>query len=267
MKNIIPRLETISKENNNMGILSKYLLGYKGDFTDLKISKICDDLYISVASATRLAKRLDLDGFTSLKIYLAEEKIRNETSMMKYHDITAQKYYDDIMKSLSITLGEADNQKINKVSCLIKDSKKVNFFAVGGSNIVITDLAQKLSRIKIPVTYHSDPHVQFVEAANSTTGEVCLGLSYSGLTHEILANLQQSKANGAITVLITNNKNIKYEFLDYVIDVSSTDNSMRTYSISSRFSALAILDLIYLNIIDSNLEYYNHLLEGNRYIK
>lgn len=267
MKNIIPRLEVISKENNNMGILSRYLLDYQGDFTDLKISKICDDLYISVASATRLAKRLDLDGFTSLKIYLAEENVRNKTSMMKYHDITAQKYYDDIMKSLSVTLGEADNHTINEVSYHIKSCKKVNFFAVGGSNIVITDLAQKLARIKIPVTYHSDPHVQFVEAANTNKGEVCLGLSYSGLTHEILANLQQSKTNGAITVLITNNKNINYQFLDYVIDISSTDNSMRTFSISSRFSALAILDLIYLNIIDSDLDYYNKLLESNRYIK
>lgn len=267
MKNIIPKLESISKENSNMGMLAKYLIEYDGDLAELKISKICDDLFISVASATRLAKRLELDGFSQLKIYLAQERSTNQKSTHRYTNITSQKYYDDIMSSLNGTLAAIDNETITKVSYEISHSSKVNFFAVGGSNIVVTDIAQKLSRIMIPVTYHGDTHIQYVEASNCKLGHVSVGLSYSGLTHEILANLQISKKNGAVTVLITNNKNVNYDFLDYVIDISSTDNSTRTYSISSRFSSLAVLDLIYLNIIDSNPEYYKQLLEHNRYIK
>lgn len=267
MKNIIPKLEVISKEQNNMGILANYLLEYDGDLADLKISKICDDLYISVASATRLAKRLDLEGFQQLKIYLVEERTSNNMSVAKYNNITSQKYFDDIVNALSVTLSEVNNDLVETVSAAIIKSTKVNFFAVGGSNIIVTDLAQKLARILIPVTYHGDTHFQYVEAANSSAGQLAIGLSYSGLTNEIISNLQVSKNRGATTVLITNNKNLDYDFIDYMIVISSSENSMRTYSISSRFSGLAILDLIYLNIIDSNPEYYNSILEGNRYIK
>lgn len=267
MKNIIPKLETIAQEKSNMGLLANYLLGYEGDIAELKISKICDDLYISIASATRLAKRLDLDGFSQLKIYLVEERTQNKVSTQKYTNISSQKYFDDIVVSLNTTLNTVDLDVITEVSNEIMNASRVNFFAVGGSHIVTSDFAQKLARIRIPITNYGDTHFQYVEAANSCPGQIAIGLSYSGLTHEILSNLQLSKQNGATTVLITNNKNIKYEFLDYIIDVSSTDNSMRTYSISSRFSSLAIFDLIYLTIIDSNLEYYDQLLKSNRYIK
>ncbi|WOO87138.1 MurR/RpiR family transcriptional regulator [Mollicutes bacterium LVI A0039] len=267
MKNIIPKLEVISKDNSNMGLLAKYLLEYNGDIAELKISKICEDLYISVASATRLAKMLGLDGFSQLKIYLAQELVTNEVSSHKYANISAKKYYHDIIQSLSTTLNDVNDELLIAVSQEIENSRKINFFAVGGSHTVITDFAQKLARIKFDVTYHSDTHFQFVEAVNSEDDQLSIGLSYSGLTHEVLANLQLSKNNGAKTVLITNNKNIEYPFLDYVIELSSSDNSMRTYSISSRFSSLAILDLLYLNVIGARPQYYNDLLERNRYIK
>lgn len=267
MKNIIPKLEVISKERSNMGILAKYLLEYSDDIADLKISKICEDLYISVASATRLAKMLDLDGFSQLKIYLAQELATNESSSNKYTNISAMKYYNDITSALSMTLNEVDDKLLLTVAKSIETATKVNFFAVGGSNLVITDFAHKLRRIKIEVTDHGDSHFQFVEAANCEPRQMSIGLSYSGLTHEVLSNLQISKKHGAETVLITNNKNIDYDFIDHIIAVSSSDNSTRTFSISSRFSSLAILDLLYLNVIGVNPEYYNELLESNRYIK
>lgn len=267
MKNIIPKLESISQEHSNMGTLAKYLLEYDQDIADLKISKICDELFISIASATRLAKRLELDGFSQLKIYLAEEKTQNKLSSQKYSNISASKYYDDVMNSLNNTLTNIDTDQIEQLSYEIEKASKINFFAVGGSNIIITDFAQKLSRIMIPVTFHSDTHFQYVEAANSNSSQLCIGLSYSGLTHEILDNLKIAKENGASTVIVTNNKNLSYDFIDYVVDVSSVDNSMRTYSISSRFSALAVFDLLYLSVIDRKPDYYNQLLEHNRYIK
>lgn len=267
LKNIIPKLESISQENSNMGTLAKYLLNYDQDIADLKISKICDELYISIASATRLAKRLGLDGFSQLKIYLAEEKTQNKISNQKYNNISTSKYYNDVMESLNETLNDLNMSQLETVSEKITKSKMINFFAVGGSHVVITDFAQKLSRIKIPVTFYGDSHLQYVEAMNSDKDTICLGLTYSGLTHEIIANLQVAKQNGATTVIVTNNKNLSYDFIDYIVDISSVDNSMRTYSISSRFSALAVFDLMYLNIIDSNADYYNAILENNRYIK
>lgn len=265
--NLIPKLESVSLETGNIGILAKYLLEYDGDVSKLKTSHLCDELFISAASTTRLAKRLGLDGFPELKIYLQQEREANLKASNKYSDITAQKYYDDIVNSLAVTLTNASDQQLLAISQEIEKASKVNLFAVGGSNTIITDFGQKLLRIRKSVTYSGDNHFQFVEACNSDESTICIGLSYSGITHEVLANLQTSKQNGATTVLITNNKDVKYDFLDHVVVISSSDNSMRTYSISSRFSSLAILDLLYLNVIETNPEYYNQILEHNRYIK
>lgn len=193
MKNIIPKLETIAQEKSNMGLLANYLLGYEGDIAELKISKICDDLYISIASATRLAKRLDLDCFSQLKIYLVNERTQNKVSTQKYTNISSQKYFDDIVVSLNTTLNTVDLDVTTEVSNEIMNVSRVNFYAVGGSHVIVTDFAQKLARLKIQVNFYGDAHLQYVEAANSDNSAVSVGLSYSGLTQEILDNLSVSK--------------------------------------------------------------------------
>ncbi len=73
-KDVISKLTKIANEENNQGRLANYLLNYQGEIMDLKIRVICDEIFVSVATATRLAKRLDLSGFNELRIYLAEEK-------------------------------------------------------------------------------------------------------------------------------------------------------------------------------------------------
>lgn len=267
MEKVIPKLEVISHESSSIGTLAKYLLEYDGDLSELSVSKISDELFVSIATATRLSKRIGVDGFSQLKLQLAQEQFHNQASRIVYQDEVYEQYYNDITKALTISLESIDNQVIKTVSSELTSAAKINFFAVGSSNITVRYIAQKLSRINKTVTHHADSHLQYIEAMNSNSSVVAVGVSYTGLTHEILANLQLSKSRGATTVLVTTKSGLNYDFVDYTIITPDIIERSCCKSISTRFSLVIALDLIYLNIIHSNDDYYNQLLENNLYSK
>lgn len=265
MVNIISKLEDISREESSLGLLANYLLQYDEDLANLKISAVCDELFISIASTTRLANKLGLDGFTQLKIYLAQERSSKRAQLAMFENSMSQHYYEDLIGALQGTLTTVDNKLINKIGNEIIASSKVNLFGIGSSNVVVSYLAQKLIRIQKPVSFHADSHFQYVEAMNSNSSQIAIALSFSGLTHEILANLQLSKKHGATTVLITANHNVKYDFIDYIIVVPNSDLETSFNSISNRFTSVIIFDLLYLSIIETNPTYYKGLIASNKY--
>lgn len=263
-KSIISQLETIANtEETNQASLARYILAYEGDLNKVKVSTVCEEIFVSPATASRLAKRLNMSSFNELRFYVLEEKQRQAKVNKHYTDITMQKYYADIKYSLANTFNELDEDLIKEVAKVIHGARKIDFYGVGGSNVVLQDFAYKIARLKKSVTVHADTHLQYVEAMNSDEECVAIGLSYSGVTREVINALDISKVNGSKTVLLSHNKEAAEQY-DYPIYIESTEQDIRTYSISSRLASLAILDLIYLKLIMIDPEYYKGILEANR---
>lgn len=266
-KNILPKLEKIAKGTDNLGRLANYLLTYDGDYQDLTVGKMCEDLYVSVASATRLSKKLGLNGFKELRVYLIQEQQLNSHEQSKYIDIDGITYLDEINNALNATINNLDSKQLERIAQKIIQADKTNCFAYGGSQVTISDFAYKLMRLKHVMTNFSDYHFQYIEAVNSNENTVALAISYSGNTAEVFKLLSESKKVGAYTVLITNNTLIKEEYIDEVVFVSGSENTHRLHSISSRAAILATLDLLYLKIINTDYDYYQEILEKSRIIK
>ncbi len=263
-KDIIYQLEKVAKENNNQGMLARYLLDYQGEIKDLKIRKICDEIFVSIATATRLAKRLNLSGFNELKIYLQEERSAEQHAMNHSRDLSFDEYYQDITESLSKTIYSIDPNMIQGISEQINQCNKIDFYGVGGTNVTLQDFAYKLARLNKQVSVYGDTHLQHVQACNSNHDSIAFALSYSGQTKDVINKLELAKERGAHTILMTSNKYLKHAFIDEIILVNAKDMSRRTFSITSRIASLAILDLLYLKILDLDHEKYREILNETR---
>ncbi len=263
-KNIIFQLESVAKEKNNQGKLAQYLLDYTGDFHDLKIRKICDDIYVSIATATRLAKRLNLSGFNELRIYLMEERKTEKFLQNHNRDLTIDEYYSDIKESLSMTIYSIEPDNLVKIAYLIANCTKIDFYGVAGSNVILQDFAYKLARLNKQISVYGDTHLQHVQACNSDNNTIAFALSYSAQTQDVIEKLEIAKNRGAHTILMTSNKYLELDYIDEILLVSAKDMSRRTYSITSRIASLAILDLLYLKILDSDFEKYESILNETR---
>lgn len=264
MKNIIPKLEKISTEQGNMGLLANYLLNYEGDLAELKVKDICNDLYISVASATRLAKHMGLNGFSELKTYLAIEQKQNMLSDASYQSSSAKDYYNNACIALDNTLKHVDTNAINAIAEYILESERVNLFGIGESNLTLQDFGHKLKRVGILVNFQADAHLQFVEASTSNQQTVAIALSYSGLSRDVLNSLRVSKLANAKTVMITSNELLEHEYIDNYLLIGSEEASKRSFSFESRLCTHAILDLIFLRILELKPE-LRTVSNANRY--
>ncbi len=261
---ILEKLEEVSFERNSQGRLARFLLE-TDDVANLKIQDLMDECYISVATATRLAKKVGLKGFGELKVYLIEAKTKDRSGNNGV-TITTKTYGHNLSESIVNTFVNLNERMLNKIVESIHESDTVDFYAVGGTNLIAQDFAFKLGRINKHVTYYADFHMQYIRAKNSTKNTVAIAISYSGSTPEILRALEIARENGAATVLITVDSADDLDFIDYslVVETASTDN--QSFAIISRITILSILDLAFLKLIDMD-DSYKTLIQKTKFIK
>ncbi len=245
---LLNELENISKENNSFAIVAKYLIDLK-DVSSLSVNDIVDNCYVSLSTPTRLAKRLDYDGFKELKYELKmakEEESKNKNSSLKSSD-----YYSKLLKGLDTSLQTIDEETISNIADKISNAKKIVIYAVGDTSLVAKDFKYKLERLGKYVVSYNDYHLQRVHANLSDEHVLSIGITYSGLTQEVLNSLKMAKKSGSETILISS-KNVKGEYIDNKLIVAHVENALRNYSMISRISMLVVLDLIYLKYIENN---------------
>ncbi len=247
---LLNELENISKENNAFAIVAKYLLELK-DVSNLSVNDIVDNCYVSLSTPTRLAKRLDYDGFKELKYELKMAKLeesKNSNSSLKSSD-----YYSKLLKGLDTSLSTINEETISNISNKINKAKKIVIYSVSDTSLVGMDFKYKLERLGKCVVCYNDYHLQRVHANLSDENVLSIGITYSGLTQEVLNSLKIAKKRGSETILISS-KNVKGEYIDNKLIVAHVENALRNYSMISRISMLVVLDLIYLKYIESNKE-------------
>lgn len=242
-------LENISKENNTFAVVAKYLLDKK-DVSNLSISEIVDNCYVSVSTPTRLAKRLDFEGFKELKYELKKVKdIKEDRS----ESLLSTDYYSNLLEGLEKTLGSIDDETINNIANKISKSSKIVLYAIADTSLVAMDFKYKLERLGKNVVCYSDYHLQQVHANLSNKDTLSIGITYSGLTQEVLNSLKIAKSKGSDTIIISS-KEVNGEFLDDKLVVAHLEKALRNYSMISRISILALFDLIYLKYIEMDKE-------------
>lgn len=259
-------LEISKNEQNNIGMLAKFLAEHKGDIRKLKIRDLTEQSYVSTATATRLAQKMNLSGFNELKVLLSKEEEDNKKNTENYHDKNLEHYLLEMNHALFKTVSAIDISKVNEVVDNIKRARKVQCFAVGGTSMSAKDFCSKLERLNIMTNCDQDSHNQYFQARNLGVDDLAIAISYSGTTKEIIRNLDISKSMGAKTVLITSNHNIDNNKYDNIIYISESETSARNFSITSRTSILAVLDVIYIELLNSDFDKYAQILQANKYI-
>lgn len=252
MMNIIPKLEKISTERGNMALLARYLLDYQGNLSELKVKEICDDLYISVASATRLAKHLGLNGFSELKTYLAIEQSQNETDENEFQNNITKDYYKTITNTLDNTLKIIDTPLINQIAKDILEYKQINLFGAAEDMLILQEFGYKLMCLGIKTNFHQQSHLQKIEAKTSDYNTLAIGLDFCGDEASTLNYMNECKKQGAKTIVFTSYELFDTTNIDSIVLISGGHVNFNYTSISRRICSQAVFDLILLKITELN---------------
>lgn len=252
--------------------IADYILENKDDVINFSAQELADRVDGSAAGVVRFSKKLGFKGFTNLKVELAKD---NEEFNNDFNEIIKE---DDDIKVMvkkaitaNITTLEKTSSLINFDSLseaieILKNSKKKYIYGIGASGLVALDFQYKLLRIKKEAIYNLDSHIQLATASIIDKEDVAIGISYSGETREVTLAIDEAKRIGAKTIAITklgrNNKLSKSA--DISLYIPNEEKEMRLGAISSRISALTLIDLLYLGIVKSDISSTREHLKETR---
>jgi len=272
-------MSCILKINNiydNMTDVDKKIANYINEnkelITKLSVSELAQNANVSSASIVRFSRKLGYSGFGELKIEIAKDLTLNSKDysyIVKDSDVGINNIVNNITSKTIETI--TNTTKLNKLDIIEKsieeiiNAKNIYVFGVGGSALVALDLQQKLLRINKPTITFLDSHTQLMVSSNLDKEDVAIAISYSGKSKEVIKAIKNAKNNGAKCISITKyGENDLTNMCDINLFVPNIENKLREGAISSRIAMLTLIDIIYISIIQKNLEDYKSKLESSK---
>lgn len=250
-------------ENEN--VVAKYIFENYKKVSKMTVESISRDTFTSIATVTRMCKKLGLTGFSEFKIKLVEEIVSLKKDNFVFTSVDINKDTDvrniiEKLNELSIeSLKETkllqNAEIIEKISNLIKDKLVIDFYGMGASFIVCLDAQYKFMRVGKIATAFEATDRQYVQAVNSDENHLAILISYSGMTPEIIKIAEVLSTKGIDTVSITKYGDSRVASLcKYNLYVTSKERLKRSAAIYSRISMLNTIDVLYLKFSNDNYE-------------
>jgi len=272
-------MSCILKINNiydNMTDVDKKIANYINEnkelITKLSVSELAQNANVSSASIVRFSRKLGYNGFGELKIEIAKDLTLNSKDysyIVKDSDVGINSIVNNITNKTIETI--TNTTKLNELDTIEKsieeiiNAKNVYVFGVGGSALVALDLQQKLLRINKTTITFLDSHTQLMVSSNLDKDDVAIAISYSGKSKEVIKAIENGKSNGAKCISITKyGENDLNKLCDINLFVPNIENKLREGAISSRIAMLTLIDIIYISIIQKNLEDSKSKLESSK---
>lgn len=254
---VLLKLREYTNLPNSENEVRMYILKNSHDVVKMSIQELAVKSYTSPPTIIRLCQRLNLKGFSELKIEIASELKSFESMNINVLDNTTFKKNDSVkdivnkitditVKSIEETSLLVDEKTLYEVAKKIMKSDTIDIYGIGASNTISFDIAYKFMRIGKNVCCLSLADRQKIQAINSSKNHFAIFVSYSGETKEILNIAKIVQQNGVSSVSITRSaKNTLIDYCDYNLFVTSRESNLRNGAMVSRTATLYMVDLLY----------------------
>lgn len=253
-----------------------YILKHPKEVLSMSIHELAKKTYTSPTSIVRLCKRLDIKGFSQLKIQLSSE-IKTfdnlhleilDTTMIKKED-TPEVIIDKItnieLESIEETRMLIDSKKMKKAVQMIYDCHTLDLYGVGASNIVALDALYKFMRVGKTVAWYQSQDRQYVQAKISDSTHLAIIFSYSGETKSMVDIAKVLQENGVSIISVTSTSSSTLSNLaDINIHISTRETVFRSGAMASRASSLYIVDMLYALYCSKDYDHASEMIEKTR---
>ena len=244
----------------------EYVLKYPRKVLEYTVYDLARESFTSPATIVRLCKKIDIKGFSRLKVLLAEEIKYFQDMKLNLLDTTTiekddtphaiiEKITNIAVKTIEETRVLVNESVLMEVVRLLEKAVIIDFYGAGASNMVAMDGQFKFMRIgKNVITYQLYDR-QYVQAVNSDASHVGIIVSYSGETKEMIQIAGILQKNGTPVVAVTSSgENSLNQIADYNLCVTAKETVFRSGAMASRTAQLYIIDLLYALYCSLNYE-------------
>lgn len=222
----------------------------------LAVTQLAEQCGVGDGTVVRFCQKLGLKGYGELKLALAANLSQNS----RWLEISEVKT-DDSMVTLIQNIAKADSrtvedtasfmdpQVVKMVIAHIKQSRKIEVFAVGASAVAASAVEQRFLRLGLTAQFLADQHLQAMAAANLTGDDAAIAISHSGSTTDTVSALRIAFEAGAFCVAITNHKRSPItQNAHAALLTASPETPLGSGAIRSTIAQLYIIDVLFTAI-------------------
>lgn len=213
----------------------------------------------SQSSVVKFCQKLGFSGYQDLRIEIIRAIAARPRHAAAVHGTieatddpgaTAQKLLASKIQSMQQTLSVNAPEIIDAARDIVNGAARIQLSGVGASSLVARDLAHKLQKLGMPITFDADSHFQMANAATLTPRDALISLSQSGTSLETLRIAETAARRGAAIVTVTGlQPNPLAALATTALRTVTDEERVRSSAITSRDAQLVITDLLFLRIV------------------
>lgn len=255
--------------------VADYVLNDPERCTQCTISELAEAVGVSQPTVVRFVQAMGFDGYRSFKYCLLRDR-SGKSPQTPYFDHLgdfdlkpwdcledlplketriAGRLLEDALKSLS-------TDALSKAVRMLVTARTIDIYAVENSFTTASDLLTKLTYLGLNCRMHTDAYLQQISAAHLGVADAAIAVSHSGCSIDTVKALRQARKTGAGTIAITSPKEpLLAKYADVCLSTGGQAMSIYGTAIFSRIPDLAVVDLLYMGIIQSDYERFSRNLD------
>ncbi|HEY0062819.1 MAG TPA: glucokinase [Telluria sp.] len=216
-----------------------------------EIARLAD---VSQPTVIRFCRSLGFLGLADFKLKFASSltgtiPVRHSQVRVSdsTHDLSA-KVIDNTVSAILKFRDQLDVVSIDRAIELLRNARRVEFYAMGNSRVVALDGQHKFFRFRIPTSAYGDSHLFKLAAELLQPGDVVIVISTSGQLPELLEAVDAARAAGAAVIAITSSKSALAKKATVCLAVDHSEDSTSFLSMISRILQLLLIDILSVGI-------------------
>jgi DNA-binding MurR/RpiR family transcriptional regulator len=256
--------------------VADHILSHPSEAVHPSIEELAANIGVSVSTLLRFVKKLGYQGYQQFRIALATETLAPES---RYYEIALPESGDSVAtafgaarKALDLTERVLDKAILSQVARIACEAPISYIFGLGGSGIVAGDAVHKFIRSGLHCQTAQDFHIQLMMASQAKSDDFALLISNTGANKDCLAIAEVLKRGGCkIAAITTYARSALARTADFILLAAAPGASVISEAFSARIAHLAIVDALYIDIMEilkerglENVEKMRSAIAGRR---
>lgn len=244
--------------------LSDYVLSESRNCLGMTAMDIAAQSGVSSASVIRYVQKLGFEGLEGFKLALAAEGVQENEEDMVDPIISMEDDLDTMSRKLEVLLTTAlqdffyqlDKEALARAIQAVKGARRIYLMGIGASMMPAYDLFHKLRRADYPADFYQDLNMMVEFFNYIDERDVVIAFSYSGQSQEILYACDIAKKQKSTVIAVTRKRDSALQDLaDICLFVPDREAVMRIGAFTSLHTSLMMGDLLYMGVIQGNLDH------------
>jgi RpiR family carbohydrate utilization transcriptional regulator len=234
--------------------VAKLVLADARSFASLPVSELSERAHVSKPTVVRFCRSVGYDGLADFKLKLAgtvnegvpfvhravDEDDKSGDLIVKVIDNAVSA----LLKYRNDATGLAFERAIVALTEAGRNNKRIEFYGVGNSGIVVQDAQHKFFRLGVYAVSYNDSHVQLMAATMLGPGDCAVIVSNSGRSRDVLDVAETARKKGATVIVITASGSPLALEGQIVLAVDHPEDYDRYSPMVSRLLHLTVIDIL-----------------------